>query len=45
MAMMKMNETFTGLAMLIFVPCLTANCNVPNSVQRSTQQADQLAKG
>lgn len=34
-------ETFTGLAMLIFVPCLTANSDVPYLVVFNTQQAAQ----
>jgi hypothetical protein len=27
-----MIDAFTGLAMIIFVPCLTANSDVPNLV-------------
>jgi len=38
---MMVTETFTGLAMLIFVPCLTANSDVPNLVMYNTQQAAQ----
>jgi len=42
---MMMIETFTGLAMLIFIPCLTANSDVPNSVLYSTQQGAQQVTG
>jgi len=38
---MMMIETFTGLAMLIFVPYLTVNSDVPNLVVYKTQQAAQ----
>ena len=34
-------ETFTGFAMLIFVPCLTESSDVPNLAVYNTQQAAQ----
>jgi hypothetical protein len=42
---MMMIEAFTGLATLIFVPCLTANSDVLISVLYSTQQDAQQVIG